>query len=452
MLHKTKHSLYIIFIVFLWMPLFAMFVPDSVFEKHLPYSVYNKLVAPLKGAVELTKVPVFDGYNWIEGAFQSEFENYLNDNIGGRPFLVRLHNQMKFSLYNEASARGVIRGKDNYLYEHNYIKAYNGEDFIGCAAIDQKAKELKHMQDQLADLGKTFVMCIAPGKAAFYPEYIPDNMRKQPTDSVNYKQYKKALQAYGVNHIDMHAWFNAMKDKDTCGCMLYPKYGIHWSQYGMLLAVDSLTKYIEKERQINMPHIVFKGMQKSTELQYSDYDIAEGMNLLFQMDSKPMCYPHIAFESSDSAVKPATLVVSDSFYWSIFNIGVSTKVFSLGGFWFYNKQIFPDSFESGDVFVKDIDIRQRILSNDIVLLMTTDANLPKFSWGFVEEANRVLKLTDNDIFLQKVEKQKKIDNMIHAIKNTPEWYQSVVEKAKAKGVSVDSMLILDATWMVENEQ
>ncbi|MDY0279570.1 MAG: hypothetical protein RBR35_03280, partial [Salinivirgaceae bacterium] len=232
-----------------------------------------------------------------------------------------------------------------------------------------------------------------------------------------------------------------------------PKYGIHWSHYGMLLATDSLINYIEEKRNIVMPHLEFTKIRCSSNLKFTDYDIAGGMNLLFQMHSEPMCYPDIKFTTSDYSIKPKTLVVSDSFYWSMFNIGVGNNVFSFGGFWFYNKQIYPDSFKS-TLYTKDIDIAQKTLENDVVILMTTDANLPNFSWGFVE--NMVQVLLNKDIHLDEnvIENQKeeRIRQMIQVIRDDTNWFDIIKKKAKERNISIDSMLVIDANWMLEQKK
>jgi len=375
--YKIKILLYAIFLILLGLPLVYMIVP-------------LKIIEPLKGAVDNAKQPQITIATWFNGEYQKKCEDFFNDNIGFRPWFVKLHNQIKFSLFNEASARGVIRGKENYLYELNYIKAYNGEDFIGKREIYSKVKSIKQLQDKLLEYNKTLLVCISPGKGSFYPEYFPDDKistTEKQTDSTNYKQYSEALKQLNVNHIDMNGWFKQMKD--TCNCMLYPKYGIHWSYYGMLLATDSIIKYIEDARKIQMPKIEFGKIIRSSVLKHSDYDIAEGMNLLLQMKSEPMCYPKFKFSSDSNLIKPKTLVVSDSFYWGIFNIGVGSEIFSLGGFWYYNEQIYPDSYDS-PITVNDVDFAQKVLENDVIILMSTDANLPKFSWGFMEKAKNTI--------------------------------------------------------------
>ncbi len=45
-----------------------------------------------------------------------------------------------------------------------------------------------------------------------------------------------------------------------------------------------------------------------------------------------------------------------------------------------------------------IGLFEKVLENEVVILMTTDANLPKFSWGFVEKAITEFGLDNDEIF------------------------------------------------------
>ena len=405
-----------------------------------------KWIQPLKGAVVNTSYPELSWEEWFSGSYQEQFESYFNDNIWIRPWLVRVHNQIQFSLFGKAHANGVIIGKDNYLYENNYIRAYNGEDFIGTNEIHKKIDDLKLLQDKLNSFGKTLLVVLAPGKGNFYPEYFPPERPAITTDSTNYKVYSKELIEKGINHIDFNKWFVEMKD--TSQYMLYPKYGIHWSYYGMLLAADSIIKHIESDREIEMPSIELENFEISTKLRSSDYDIGKGMNLMFQMKSEPMCYPHIRIINPNNK-KPKAIVISDSFYWSMFNFGMGKNIFSIGGFWYYNKQIYPDNFKN-ETLVQDIDMRQRILDSEVIMLMSTDANLSKFSWGFVEDANKYLNGTKFNLEDTK-EFKTKVINTSKYIRTNENWMKQIEKKAKANNISVDSMITLDAIWVVKQK-
>lgn len=58
--------------------------------------------------------------------------------------------------------------------------------------------------------------------------------------------------------------------------------------------------------------------------------------------------------------------------------------------------------------------------------------------------------TNSELF--EIKWQKEVDKYKQAIKNTPEWLEKVKEKAIQKNISLDSMILLDAIWMVKNSK
>jgi len=49
-------------------------------------------------------------------------------------------------------------------------------------------------------------------------------------------------------------------------------------------------------------------------------------------------------------------------------------------------------------------------------------------------------------------RQRKIEGFIQSIKNTPEWFKKVKEKAIQAKIPLDSMILLDAIWMTDNQK
>lgn len=338
---------------------------------------------PLQGAIVAVEKPSFHYYDWKKGDYQKRYEDYLNNNFGFRSVLIRINNQMAYSFYNEAKANGVIIGKDNYLYERNYLRAYLGTDFIGDKAIGEKVRKLREIQDTLQKLNKDILMVFAPGKGSFFPEYLPDYCKGKQRPKTNYKSYVAAMQSQGVHYVDFNRWFRDMKA--TSKYPLYGKGGIHWSKYGEFLAADSLIGIVGKTRNVPMTKLVLDKLEVKKVNEQGDYDIGEGMNLLFRMKTYPMAYPVFHFEKPKKEVpQPKVLFVSDSYYWGMFNAGMSREIFGNGQFWFYNQEIYPDSYESPKTVV-DVNIQEEVEKQDMIVLMCTDANLFKFAFGFIEQ-------------------------------------------------------------------
>ena len=337
---------------------------------------------PLNGAVATVEKPVFSKYEWKTGEFQKKFEDYVNNNFGFRNPLIRLNNQQAYTFYNEARANGVIIGKENYLYEENYIRAWLGTDFSGTEEIREKVRKLKRVQDTLKQLNKDLLVVVAPGKASFFPEYVPDSYKADKRGQTNYAAYLSEMKGQGVNHLDFNRWFIAMKPGSPYP--LYGQCGIHWSKYGEFLAADSLITTIGKMRHTDMSRWIKERIEIREQNSPEDYDIGAGMNLMFKLKTYPMAYPVYHLETSKMK-QPKVLVVADSYYWGMFNAGLSRDMFDNGQFWYYNESIYPDSFEKPKT-VADIRITEGIEQHEVVVIMCTDANLYKFAFGFIEQA------------------------------------------------------------------
>ena len=340
-------------------------------------------VKPLNGAVEFVERPAFSSADWFEGTYQDKRTDYLNQNVGFRNGMVRTYNQWHFSFYNQARAKGVVIGKENYLYEENYIRAYFGEDFNGVDKIQEQVKKLKLVSDTLEKIGKHLVVLLAPGKASFYPEFIPrkSTLPMGIAPRTNYDVYSSELKK-DVKTLDLNLWFRENKGKMPYP--LYPKTGIHWSKYGEIVMADTLIKFFNNLSGVQLPALVVDSIQRKTEMWDTDDDIEKGMNLLFNIPDNKMGYPRFRVVKDDEKYSKV-LTIADSYFWGPFNGGMSRDLFDDGRFWYYNEVIYPDSYES-PLNVKDIDFQKKLEENDVILIICTDANLYKFGFGFIEQA------------------------------------------------------------------
>jgi len=399
-------------------------------------------LAPLKGSVTQPEKAVFSFKNWFSGEYQEQQETYLNETFGFRNLFVRINNQLAFSVFNKAKANGVIVGKKNYLYEENYIKAYFGTDFIGNDSISRRMQKVKFISDTLAKLNKDIILIFAAGKGSFYPEYFPDK-EKREKGITNYEKHVELAQNLGLKFIDFNKYFIEQKSKSQYP--LYPQYGIHWSYYGMSLAADSMIRFIEKTRNIDMPDLYWDTIEL-TPPKISDYDIADGMNIKFRLKTFDMAYPNLQIQASEGKTRPSVLMIADSYYWDMFNFGIS-KAFSNDHFWYYNKQVYPDSFKSL-LETSQLDLWAQIAQHDVIIIMATEANLPGFGWGFIENVYNSFHI-NNAISGFDADFQEKLAAARLYIKSDKKWMEEIMKKAAKRKISVDSMITLDATWQIQ---
>lgn len=336
----------------------------------------------LKGSIPEYTKPQLTIENWWGGHYQDSAELYLKGTAGFKPSLVRIHNQLHYWLYNVAIANGVIIGNDNYLYEENYIKAHLGWDYVGEIAIQEKVNKVVAISDTLEKLDKSLVVIFAPGKASFYPEYIPEEFHPEQQDTTNYEIYAKLFNQSDVHFIDFNQWFRDMKDISPYPLM--PKTGIHWSKYGEVIAIDSMLSYLEVLCDCEYPNFVVDTIHESMEMEETDDDIEDGMNLYFNIPDLKMGYPRFHMEHSGNEAEKRVAVVADSYYWGMYNWGLSGGYFNGGQFWYYNEHVHAEGLES-PLQPKDLNTKEEMEKHDVVIILITDANLYKFAFGFIDD-------------------------------------------------------------------
>jgi hypothetical protein len=356
----------------------ALLIPLIEYEFQI---VKTGPVIDLVGAIIPAKDTVLAIDSWMSGKFQAKKEEYLNENFGFRTIGVRINNQIAYSLFNKTKANSVEVGKNNFLFEKKYIEAALGVDFIGDSAISERLRKLKFIHDTLEKMGKQLILVYAAGKGSFYAEYYPEKYKGIRKSRTNYEAFIKRTKEMKINHIDFHKYFNDNKTKSPYP--LYPQHGIHWSIYGACVAADSIIKFVEKNRNIDMPEFYWKEVMVET-AKDMDYDIGAGMNLLIQFKRGKMGYPLIILGNEKNKNKPSLLIVSDSFYFALLQQDFD-KCFSNHQFWYYNERVFSEEI-SDKVYqeTSKMDLTKEINDHEIFIIMASEHNLPKLGWGYIE--------------------------------------------------------------------
>ncbi len=435
--NKLHTFLFALVIAALFLPMIQMLVPFVE-------------VSYLCGAIVPTKKESITAESWFNGTYQENRNKFINEQFGFRNTAVRLHNQIAFSLFRKAKANGVIIGKEDYLYEIKYIDAFRGAEEVIQSKVDSNLVMLKALQTTLKEKGIELVVVMNPGKASFYPEFIPDEFPILSNRSY-YSEYQKGLESQGIQHIDFGKWFREMKGKTPAP--LFPKTGIHWSQYGATLAADSLVNYCLQLFGKEMNEFAWnkKDLPLSTTTESVDDDIGMGMNLLFPIEPLPMAYPRVGLNSKysvdfgNTGIQPKVAVISDSYFFNLMQLPWAPDIFSELNFYFYNKQL--HHLPGGETSNADIlSEMQDIEKSKIVFIMATECNMDKLGWGFIASAYNyfVMGETKNSFELRM---QKFKNNIL----SDPAWIKAIEEKAKLNKVSIDTMIMRDARYMVEME-
>lgn len=338
---------------------------------------------PLKGEYYAHQKPKITLQSWLSGSYQRKMDQYCTDSFGFRNPLVRTVNQIDYWAFNEANAQYVVIGKNNCLYETPYIEAHLGMDYLGDSIIQDKVYKLSRLRDTFNTMGIELDIVLAPGKASYHPEFIPDYYFQYQKSETNYDEFKTAFEKQDITYLDLHQWFRSKKKATVHP--LFPLTGIHWSKYGMVLATDSILKYWDSQYPDSLARLDWSlPKETTTTTSGSDADVEDGLNIYTQLPHFEMTYPLYDMQHK-GRYKPKTAVIADSYYWGLFDIGLSTIACDSGEFWYYFKQVYPQSFEN-NYLLENVDLKPAIESKDRIVILQTDATLDRFGFGFVEQA------------------------------------------------------------------
>jgi hypothetical protein len=337
--------------------------------------------------------PQLDGYippkdtvslsaqTWYDGSFQEAAEEQFRDRLRLRHFLIRLNNQIYYSAFGSLPNTRVIVGNDGYIFEEYFINLYLGIDTCTQAHIDGQLNSLKILSDSLAQSGTELIIAIAPNKAALYPGKIPDEYLNKGIGENCYDKFMRDAQDLDLTIWDAHAWFK--EDLYEHQYPLFTKGGVHWSDYGTVLAMDSLLNFMEVQRDWDLTEVVIDRLDISKRPRFEDYDGGEATNLLFE-PFNDSAYAYSDFSFTPGTYKPNVVVVSDSYFWNMYNHDFLTEACSEQSdfFYYFNDIIGRGSGKDNIGMISDL--RADIESRDVVILMCTAANLHRVGFGFVE--------------------------------------------------------------------
>jgi hypothetical protein len=416
-----KHMLFLLFLVILLLPVLQDTYQPVKEEKLHGFFILN----------EKPDLKKFTWHRWFDGSFQDHYSKGTEDHIDFRNSLFRLHNQYDYSLFGITHALGFINGKNDYLFEEDYIYEYTGKYFIGKNTIERKFKKLKDIQELLKAQNIILIPVIEPGKASFYPEYIPDHYNPKKRTQSNHDYFLELFQTLKILQL-----------KKSSPYPLFPKYGMHWSLYGVAIATDTLIKFIAKDHPGKIPSMKVGDIELSDSLRYTDNDIGNMLNLIFPLPKVQAAYPQLHFENDPEKKKLSVLVIADSYYLNIVN-GIADKIFGKEEFWYYNSKVYPAiNDDENPVYIDKSDLKKKLSEFDVILLMTSEINMHCGYWNFIEEVYQALhpEYLESHVYERE-----------NLIRNHREWFRFMVGKARKQGVTLEEMIRIDAEYSFFND-
>jgi hypothetical protein len=396
----------------------------------------------LEGYIEKAECPVMHKASIWSGTWQRDEEQYLKQRLAFSSKFIRLANQMRYSFFSTSKA-DVFVGKDSYLYQYGYVYNHNGENTSDKNTIVNNVTCLSHLRDSLQAHNTDLVVLIAPGKADFYPEYLPSRYQKKikPT---NYDLYSQYLYKANINYLDFNKWICSLKGKTKYP--LYPKTGVHWNQYACLLAQDSIVRYFEAKYNRLLPHIIAKNITMSKVMNGKDDDLEKILNLIFPIPDNPM--PHITFAPQSSTAqreKIKVLVIGDSYYHGLRDTGLEKWVFGDSEYWYYFDAVSKDGKDIGHV-MDMYNVKEKMNTFDVVLMVMTQGTLQFTPDKFFKEVYQEYVFSNDKHLYDRL-----VSFYIRQINSDKNWLKDVQLKADEKHISLKEAVKEDAIWMAKEK-
>lgn len=374
---------------FLFALLMAFLFLFSIQEQFTPFKM-----KPLNGQYATITMPKLTMETYRNGYFQKVAEKYVSRNFGFREPIIRLYNQYCWDFYRKTYVSYTFAGKNNWLFFAHNIENYYGTEMYhwfdnaesARQSYEREVRLLNKVRGVLQDYDVTLLTFIAPSKADIYPEYLP--RRDFDTTTLNAREYySKHFVETGLPCFDMTDYFLQMKD--TCTFSVFPPTGDHWN-FSCVYATDSLLRFMEEQRGIQMPRIEYGEEYLSTCRIGDDKnrDLELEMNLMRPIKIRPeFSYKERDYQiiTDSLTTKPTALFIGNSFLLWMMEYIPPQDLFSDFNFWYYNKRAYQGLEQIVDS-VSHLNRLDVLLDADYIVWFSSASQMYRATEGFAEDA------------------------------------------------------------------
>lgn len=346
---------------------------------------------PLSGATPQPPAPVWSWRAVAEGEVFRRIDACYNSQAGLRPLLVRLDNQLTYSVFSEAAARtsgdSLVVGPGGWLYQRHYLRHAVTPSPIDPAKGRAAVARIRAVQDRLARRGLAFQLLVAPSKAEVYPAHASpaEFGGRDPARVVTaYELYRPELLAAGVNLLDAAGDFRAWAAAGAPD--LFPRSGIHWGYEPALRVLEDLRTRLNRTLRRPLPPVELETTRVGPAFG-PDRDLVNLLNLVWNDRYAPITrFPVPRRQTAVPETQlPRLLWVGDSFACGLLELLEKGGLLRTTDFLFYFQGFErwpPRSWPGGDV--GKIEWETYLRGFDAVIFVMTERAFDDLGWGFFE--------------------------------------------------------------------
>ena len=344
----------------------------------------------LTGVSVQTERPILTKKGLLDGTVQEELNDYIAQNMPGRDLMIKVRNQMIFTLYSKSPNENIVIGKNNNLFEKEYVlkyeKVYPPADKEYVVDLCDK---IAVIQDKLEAKGKELYLFITPTKVRYYEEDVPDIYRVASSfgeRTGNYEVLMETLADYDFKVYDSIPVVAAYRETaDAAGMPLYYKTGSHWSLVVGAEVASGLGCFLDENSKYDFPdtHVEYAPVPEPL---HPDSDIFNTFNVF----TKPYdSYYSAELKAEDIGLaeeeKPNLFCRGGSFMGQTINHLINNGMFHLDTYventiYYRNRFTEPGSFSD----YGELNLKQELEQADIVILEVNEAHIPTMSFGLID--------------------------------------------------------------------
>ena len=349
--------------------------------------IFGKLDAHFStdGVEEAKAFPSVTVKTILNGEAQAGFEDYVQQNLPGKPLMVRLRNQITFSLLRTTPNNNYSMNQDLNLFTWGNVSSYmQYNEPVSDEYTRGLVEKIERLEKLASDNGIQLFVFVTPCKVRYCEEELPwvDQVMAPEKTEGNYEKLIRDLESSGLKYFDSIDYINSHKEEFDSRVPLFYRTSVHWSVYVGNLVGAAFGDYIEAESGYDLPELSITA-RPCEEPVYPDSDAFNTFNLLQKSYDQ---YYEPVIEVTDAATDaPGMLCRGGSFMGQSLSAIIRNHYFGKNVY-MENDQIFTEEFGEKEIFhdYNDVDMKEYLKDIDILILEVNEPSIPSMSFGFID--------------------------------------------------------------------
>lgn len=223
---------------------------------------------------QLTAMPRFslEGY----GNYSKEFEDYYNDNMPFRSWLISLNRKLNYFVFLETLSDLVILGDDGWLFSTGTLADYQRNNLYTEDELEIIKNNVLNTKAYFDKRGIEFIIFVGPDKPSIYGEYMPS--RYEVMDNESRTEQVIAYLRKNTDVVVIYPKDDLLLAREQYPSLqLFLKLDTHWNYMGGYFAVQPLLEHLKVDT-VDFSEITYEEISEPDFL-WNGYDLANVLGL-----------------------------------------------------------------------------------------------------------------------------------------------------------------------------